>query len=138
MIFFFILLNSYAVKYLDHALERAYYFQVKLIGLFHGCFGWVLPSFEYHFNSLLLIFITGVCSDIPCSIVSRIAETSHLILSQFSWLVATLSKSSSLSPGFCACRLRQYHTICCELDLFSVFFVSSWLIVWEDEINGSG
>ena len=38
----------------------------------------VLPSFECHFSSLLLTFITGVCSEIPCSIVSRFAETSCL------------------------------------------------------------
>ena len=37
-----------------------------------------LPSFEYHFNSLLLAFFTGVCSEIPYSIVSRFAETSYL------------------------------------------------------------
>ena len=37
-----------------------------------------MPSFEYHFNPLLLTFITGVCSEIPCSIVSRFAETSYL------------------------------------------------------------
>ena len=39
----------------------------------------VLTSFEYHFNLLLLSFIPRVCSDIPCSIVSRFAETSYLI-----------------------------------------------------------
>ena len=37
----------------------------------------VLPSFEYYFNSLFLTFITGVCSEIPCSIVSRFAETGY-------------------------------------------------------------
>ena len=30
------------------------------------------------FNSLVLTFITGVCSEIPCSIVSSFAETSYL------------------------------------------------------------
>ena len=33
---------------------------------------------QNHFNSLLLTFITGVCSEIPCSIVSRFVETSYL------------------------------------------------------------
>ena len=32
------------------------------------------------------------------------------------------SKSTSLSPGFCVRRPRQYNTICWELDLFSRFF----------------
>ena len=38
----------------------------------------VLPSFEYHFNSLLFTFIIGACSEIPCSLVSRFAETGYL------------------------------------------------------------
>ena len=36
-----------------------------MVRLFHGSFACVLPSFEYHFNSLLLIFISGICSEIP-------------------------------------------------------------------------
>ena len=42
----------------------------------------VLHAFCCHsniiFNSLLLTFITGLCSEIPCSIVSRFAENSYL------------------------------------------------------------
>ena len=49
-----------------------------IVELFHGSFPCVLSSFEYHFNSLLLTFITEVCSEIPCSIVSRFAKTSYL------------------------------------------------------------
>ena len=41
-------------------------------------FAYVLPSFQHHFNSLLLTFITGVCSEIACSIASRFPETSYL------------------------------------------------------------
>ena len=74
----FILSNSYAVKCLHHAYETAYYFQLTLVGVFHECLASVFPSYEYHFNSLLLTFITGVCSEIPCSIVSYFAETSCL------------------------------------------------------------
>ena len=33
---------------------------------------------RYHFNSLLLNFITGVCSEIPCSVVSRFVKTTYL------------------------------------------------------------
>ena len=44
-------------------------------------------------------------------------------------------KSTSLSPGFCVCRQRQYNTICWMLDLISGFFAFSWLIVWRDGIN---
>ena len=32
----------------------------------------------YHFNSLLLTFITGFCSGIPCSSISHFVETSYL------------------------------------------------------------
>ena len=67
------------MKCLHNAYETAYYIQLTLVvRLFCGSFACVLPSFEYHFNSLLLTFITGVCSEIPCSIVSRFAETSYL------------------------------------------------------------
>ena len=48
------------------------------MGFFISVFTCVLPSFEYHFDSLLLTFITGVCFEIPCSIVSCFAETSYL------------------------------------------------------------
>ena len=33
------------------------------------------------------------------------------------------SKSNPRSPGFCACRPRQYDMICWKLDLISGFFV---------------
>ena len=46
--------------------------------LFNECFAYGLPSFRYKFNSILLTFITRVCSELPCSIVSRFAETSYL------------------------------------------------------------
>ena len=73
----FIWLNSYTVKCLHNAYETAYYFQLTLVvRLFYGSFACVLPSFRYHFNSLFLTFITGVCSEIPFSIVSRFVETS--------------------------------------------------------------
>ena len=72
-------LNSYAVKCLHNAYETAYYFYLTpVVRLFHESFACALPSFEYHFNPLLLTFITGVCSEIPCSIVSRFVETSYL------------------------------------------------------------
>ena len=39
----------------------------------------ILHAFCHHqFNSQLLTFIAGVCSEIPCSIFSRLAETSCL------------------------------------------------------------
>ena len=44
-----------------HTYERAYHFYITLVGLLHKCFVGFLPSFEYHFSSLLLTFITGVC-----------------------------------------------------------------------------
>ena len=69
----------YAVKCLHNAYETAYYFQLTLVvRIFHESFACILPLFEYYFNSLLLTFITGFCSEIPCSIVSRFAETSYL------------------------------------------------------------
>ena len=52
-----------------------------------------------------------------------------VLLLCFSILILSLpllglgSKSTSLSPGFCVRRPRQYDTICWELDLISGFFV---------------
>ena len=58
------------MKCLHNAHETAYYFQLALVvRLFYGSFACVLPPLEYHFNSLLLSFIIGVCSEIPCSFV---------------------------------------------------------------------
>ena len=48
------------------------------------------------------------------------------------------SKSTSLSPGFCVHRPRQYDTICWELNLISGFFAFFWLVVWADGINKCG
>ena len=48
------------------------------------------------------------------------------------------SKSTSLRPGFCECRPRQYDMICWELDLFSGFFVTSYKIGWAGGVNGCG
>ena len=48
------------------------------------------------------------------------------------------NKSTSLSPGFCVLRLRQYDTICWELNLISGFLAFFWLIVWADGINKCG
>ena len=50
-------------------------------------------------------------------------------------LLGLSSKSTSLSPGFCVRRPRQYDTICWELNLISGFFAFFWLIVWADGIN---
>ena len=63
---------AFILKYLYIYIYVCIY--IQLIGFFMS----VLPSFEYHFNSILLTFITGVCSEIPCSIVLRFAETSYL------------------------------------------------------------
>ena len=70
--------------------------------------------------------------------------SSGVFLSYFSMLILSLpllglgSKSTSLSPGFCVRRPRQYDTICWELDLISGFFVFFLLIVWADGINKCG
>ena len=48
------------------------------------------------------------------------------------------SKSTSLSPGFCVRRPRQYDMIRWELDPISRFFAFSWLIVCADGINKCG
>ena len=49
------------------------------------------------------------------------------------------SKSTSLSPGFCVCRPRQYDTICWKLNLISGFFVfSGYLIGRMESINVAG
>ena len=48
------------------------------------------------------------------------------------------STSTSLRPGFCVRRRRQYNTICWELNLISGPFIFFWLIVWADEIDKCG
>ena len=48
------------------------------------------------------------------------------------------SKSTSLSPGFCVRRPRQYNMICWELNLISGFFAFLWLIFCTDGINKCG
>ena len=69
---------------------------------------------------------------------------SVVFLPYFSMLILSLpllglgSKSTSLSPGFCVRRPRQYDTICWELNLISGFFAFFWLIVWADGINKCG
>ena len=45
------------------------------------------------------------------------------------------SKCTSLNPGFCVRRPRQYDTIFWELNLISGFFAFFWLIVLADGIN---
>ena len=70
--------------------------------------------------------------------------SSAVFLPYFSMLILSLpllglgSKSTSLSPGFCVRRPRQYDTICWELNLISGFFAFFWLIVWADGINKCG
>ena len=70
--------------------------------------------------------------------------SSGVFLPYFSMLILSLSllgmgsTSTSLSPGFCVRRPRQYNTICWELNLISGLFVFFWLIVWADEINKCG
>ena len=70
--------------------------------------------------------------------------SSGVFLPYFSMLILLLpllglgSKSTSLSPGFCVRRPRQYDTICWELNLISGFFAFFWLIVWADGINKCG
>ena len=59
---------------------------------------------------------------------------SMLILSLL--LLGLGSKSTSLSPGFCVRRPRQYDTICQKLNLFSGFFVvSGYLFRRMESIN---
>ena len=55
-------------------------------------FSWLFCTALYHFNSLLLTFITGFCSGIPCSSISHFVETSYLTFIPFNWLVATWCK----------------------------------------------
>ena len=45
------------------------------------------------------------------------------------------SKSTSLSPGFCVCRPRQYDTIFCKFHLISGFFAFFWLFGGADGIK---
>ena len=60
----------------------------SLVGLFNGCVACILSSLEYHFDSLLLSLITGICSEIPCLLSCILQKTDIWILLQFNWLVA--------------------------------------------------
>ena len=63
------------------------------------------------------------------------------VLLDFSLLILSLpffhwdSKSTCLCSGFSVQRPRQYNMICWLFELFSGFFVSSWLIDWTDGVN---
>ena len=70
------------------------------------------------------------------SVVFFLLGLSLLILSLP--LLGLGSKSTSLSPGFCVRKPRQYDTIYWEFGLFSESFVSSWMIVRADGVNGRG
>ena len=61
-----------------HVCERAYYFCVTLVGLFHECFAGVLPSFEYHFNSPFSTF-AGVYYEVLFPSVSHCVETTSYL-----------------------------------------------------------
>ena len=62
---------------------------LTLVGLFHECFACVLPSSEYHFNSLLLILFFKAAVRLP-ALLSRVLQKPVIsILLQFNWLVAT-------------------------------------------------
>ena len=71
--------------------------------------------------------------------------SSAVFLPYFSMLILSLpllglgSKSTSLSPGFCVRRPRQYDTICWMLNLISGFFVfSGYLFGRLESINVAG
>ena len=61
---------------------------------------------------------------------------SMMILSQS--LLGLGSTSTSLSPGICVCRPRQYDRICWELNLISGFFPFFCWIIWADGIDKCG
>ena len=67
--------------------------------------------------------------------------SSAVFLPYFSMLILAIpllalgSKCTSLSPGFCVHRPRQYDTICWELNLICGFFAFFWFIIWADGIN---
>ena len=61
---------------------------------------------------------------------------SMLIFSRF--FLAVGSKCTSLCPGFCVNRSRQYDANSWGLNLSFGFFVFFWLLVWGNEINKCG
>ena len=91
---------------------------------------------KYTSVSAGFLFVSPGCTYDLFSGVFFLLGLSLLILSLP--LLGLGSKPTSLSPGFCVCRPKQYNMICWEFDLLSRFFVSSWLIVWEDGINRCG
>ena len=67
-----------------------------------------------------------------------------VFLPYFSMLILSLpllglgSKYTSLRPGFCVHRPKQYNTTSWELSLISEFFDFFWLIDWADGISKCG
>ena len=89
------------------------------ITLMKDCSPRVLPSFEYPLNSLLLTFITAVCSEIPCSSVSRFMETSYLTF------IAIQLTGCHVLPDLGAGNLeKDYKQFCIKTSLLSSLSLS--------------
>ena len=71
-------------------LETAYFFKLTpVLGFFHACFACFLPSFEYHFNSLLLTLLLKSVLRFPALLSRVLWKPVISILSKFNWLVVT-------------------------------------------------
>ena len=58
--------------------------------------------------------------DCSCFLLGASSFFQHVDL--FTTPLRESSKSTSLSPRFCVCRLRQHHVICWKLDLILILF----------------
>ena len=114
--------------------------------------------FFFSFTSLCIKLLSTSCLSVSVSAttlesISSLIDkpvmtcdlfSSAVFLTYFSMLILSLpllrlrSKSTSLSPGFCVCRPKQFDTICWELNLISGFFAFFLLIVWAYGINKCG
>ena len=75
-----------------------------------------------------------ICFLLCSFFVSILLYSSCCDLSQ-SWISSLpILSQDSVYIGQC----NKYNLICWKFDLFLGFFVSSWLIVWADGINGCG
>ena len=110
---------------------------INLVVLFYCIF---LSLFFLFFSLQIIFFSFNFCCLFRYDLFS-----SAVFLPYFSMFILSLpllrlgSKSTSLSPGFCVCRPRQYDTICWKSNLISGFFVfSGYLIGQMESINVAG
>ena len=123
---------------LRFGLEALYDASFKTIskGWLELWFYWLLSGFQVYLSKCWNPYVTPGCTiqlDFFCSFLPYFGM---LILSLP--LLGLGSKSTSISPGFCVHKPRQYDPICWEWNLMTGFFAFFWVILWVDGIKNVG